>query len=155
MSCFIRSKAPPSLKLKWYLALSRNDGEALLQRSLGTIAYHRRRAVIKTAATEGQKMCLRREYHNYGFSEIASSPVIRALRDTVWSNEERDNPSCLVFEWMDQDLESVIAPKFRGSEILPKVVSKAVLSALSVLKTLGAVHTGRGFNVILILVLSD
>jgi serine/threonine protein kinase len=87
-------------------------------------------------------MCLTREYHNYGFSEIASSPFIRALRDTVWSNQDRDNPSCLVFEWIDQDLESVTAPTFRGRPILPKVVSKAVLSALSVLKTLGAVHTG-------------
>lgn len=43
---------------------------------------------------------------------------------------------------MDQDLESVPAPEFRGRPMLPKVVSKAVLSALSVLKTLGAVHTG-------------
>lgn len=105
--------------------------------------------MIKTAATEGEKICLMREYHNYGFSEITSSPFIRALCDTVWSNQDQDNPSCPVFELMDQDLESVTAPKFRGSPILPKVVSKAVLSALSVLKTLGAVHTGRNFPTLL------
>jgi hypothetical protein len=90
----------------------------------------------------GRNICLRREYHNYGFSEIASSPFIRALRDTVWSPQNQNAPSCLVFEWMDHDLKSVTAPEFRGSPILPKVVSKEVLSALDILKILGAVHTG-------------
>ncbi|KAH9862808.1 hypothetical protein J1614_010901 [Plenodomus biglobosus] len=98
-------------------------------------------AMVKTAVTEGEKMCLTREYHNYGINEISSSPFIRALRDTIWSKPDQDGPSCLVFEWMDQDLESVPAPTFRGSPKLPKVVSKAVLSALSVFKTLDAVHT--------------
>ncbi|KAH7392019.1 kinase-like domain-containing protein [Phaeosphaeria sp. MPI-PUGE-AT-0046c] len=96
---------------------------------------------IKTAATEGEKMCLTREYQNHGFNEIASSPFIRALCDTIRSNQDQNSPSCLVFEWMDQDVESVTVPVFRGRPILPKVVSKAVLSALSTLKTLGAVHT--------------
>lgn len=89
-----------------------NDGEVRLRHSLKTNAHHRRRAMIKTAVTEGEKMCLTRECHNYGFSEIASSPFIRALCDTVWSNQDRDNPACLVFEWMDHDLESVTVPKF-------------------------------------------
>jgi hypothetical protein len=70
------------------------------------------------------------------------NPFIRAFCDTVWSSENHDDLSCLVFKRMDQDLESVIEPFFRGSPILPKVVSKAVLSALSALKTLDAVHAG-------------
>ena len=103
------------------------------------------RAMIKTAATDDEKMCLKRGYRNYRINEIASSPYIRALCDTVRSNEDEDpdEQSCLVFEWMDHDLRSVTAPEFRGSPTIPKVVSKAVLSALTVLKTLDAVHTGR------------
>jgi hypothetical protein len=95
-------------------------------------------------------MYLRREYHNYSFSEITSSPFIRALYDTVWSNENQGSPSCLVFEWMDHDLESVTAPKFRGSPLISKVVAKAVLSALTVFKTLNAVHKGSDLRSILI-----
>ncbi|KAF1848207.1 kinase-like protein [Cucurbitaria berberidis CBS 394.84] len=98
-------------------------------------------AMIKTAATDDEKMCLKREYRNYKIDDIASSPYIRAMCDTVRFNEHQDDPSCLVFEWMDHDLRSITAPEFRGNARLPKVVSKAVLSALNVLKTLNAVHT--------------
>jgi hypothetical protein len=88
-------------------------------------------------------MCLRREYRNYRIAEIASSPHIRSLRDTVWSDQDGDNPSSLIFEWMDQTLTLVPMPQFRANPFLPKTVSKAVLSALSVLKTLSAIHTGN------------
>jgi hypothetical protein len=88
-------------------------------------------------------MCLRREYRNYRIAEIASSPHIQSLRDTVWSDQDGDNPSSLVFEWMDQTLTLVPMPQFRANPFLPKTVSKAVLSALSVLKTLSAIHTGN------------
>ena len=101
--------------------------------------------MIKTADTEDGKMCLRREYRNYRIGEIASSPHIRSLRDTVWSDKDGDNPSSLVFEWMDQTLTSVPMPLFRANLLLPKTVSKAVLSALSVLKTLNAIHTGNTY----------
>jgi hypothetical protein len=88
-------------------------------------------------------MCLRREYRNYRIAEIASSPHIQSLRDTVWSDQDGDNPSSLIFEWMDQTLTLVPMPQFRANPFLPKTVSKAVLSALSVLKTLSAIHTGN------------
>lgn len=98
--------------------------------------------MVKTAATADEKMCLRREYRNYRIEDIASSPYIRALCDTVRSDKDQDGPSCLVFEWMDHDLRSVTAPEFRSNPRLPRAVSTAVLSALRVLKTLNAVHTG-------------
>ncbi|KAF2126202.1 kinase-like protein [Dothidotthia symphoricarpi CBS 119687] len=97
--------------------------------------------MIKTAATDEEKMCLRREYRNYRVEDIASSPYIRALCDIVRLNEHQDDPSCLVFGWMDHDLGAVTAPEFRGNPVIPRVVSKAVLSALDVLRTINGVHT--------------
>ena len=145
MSCCIRWKVPLSSKPKYCPALpSKQNGEALLWHNTEATAHHCRRAMIKTAATNDEKMCLRREHRNYGINDIASSPYIRALCDTVRLNEYQDDPSCLVFEWMDHDLQSITAPEFRGNPTLPKVMSKAVLSALNVLKTLNAVHTGIG-----------
>ncbi|CAA9956983.1 CMGC/DYRK protein kinase [Pyrenophora teres f. maculata] len=101
-------------------------------------------AVVKTANTDPEKMCLKREHRNYKIPAIASSPHIRAMCDTIHSKEEHDQdeePSCLVFEWMHQDLNSVPPPEFRSNPKLPKVVSKAVLSALDVFKKLDAIHT--------------
>ena len=103
------------------------------------------RAVIKSADTADEKLTLRREYRNYRISEIASSPYIRSLRDTIWSDQDGDNPSSLVFEWMDHTLTRVPMPLLRANPLLPKTVSKAVLSALSVLKTLNAIHTGNTY----------
>jgi hypothetical protein len=68
--------------------------------------------MIKSADTEDENMCLRREHRNYRIGEIASSPYFRSLRDTVWSDQDGDSPSSLVFEWMDQDLTSVPMPQF-------------------------------------------
>lgn len=99
--------------------------------------------MIKTADTEDGKMCLRREYRNYRIGEIASSPYFRSLCDTVWPDQDEDNPSSLVFEWMDQTLTSVPMLQFRANQLLPKTVSKAILSALSVLRTLNAIYTGK------------
>jgi hypothetical protein len=106
------------------------------------IAYCGCRAMVKTAATAEEKMCLRREYCNHRIEDIASSPYIRALCDIVRTDEDQDGPSCLVFEWMDHNLRPVTAPEFRSNPRLPRAVSAAVLSALRVLKTLNAVHTG-------------
>jgi hypothetical protein len=86
-------------------------------------------------------MCLSRKCHNYKINEIVTSPYIRALCDVIQS-QPQDYPSCLVFEWMDHDLRAVTAPEFRSNPKLPRAVSRGVLSALSVLKTLDAVHTG-------------
>lgn len=97
--------------------------------------------MVKSAATDEEKMCLSREYHNYKIKEIATSPYIRALCDVVQS-QPQEEPSCLVFEWMDHDLRGVTAPEFRSNPKLPKAVSSGVLSALSVLKSLNAIHTG-------------
>ena len=101
------------------------------------------RAIIKSANTADEKMTLRREYRNYRIGEIASSPHIRSLRDTIWSDQDGDNPSSLVFEWMDQTLTGTPMPLLRANPLLPKAVFKAVLSALSVLKTLNAIHSGN------------
>lgn len=88
-------------------------------------------------------MCLRREYDNYQVQEIAACQHIRALCDTVRSDDSPDDLSCLVFEWMDFDLRSIIAPELRSRPVLPKAVSSAVLSALAVLKSVNGVHTGK------------
>ena len=111
----------------------------------GLTAHCQSRAVIKSAATNDERIALKREYSNYKILEIASCPYIRALHDTVRSNEDQHDPGCLVFEWMDLDLRSVQANRFRGDPRLPKVVSKAVLSALGRFKKLSVVHTGKLF----------
>ncbi|KAF2006447.1 kinase-like protein [Amniculicola lignicola CBS 123094] len=103
-------------------------------------------AVMKSAATNDERIALKREYRNYGILEIATCPYIRTLHDTVQSNEDQHNPGCLVFEWMDLDLRSVQANQFRGNPRLPKVVSKAVLSALRLFKKLSVVHTDVNVN---------
>lgn len=99
--------------------------------------------MVKCATTNGERIALKREYNNYGISEIASCPSIRTLYDTVRPDEDPHDPPYLVFEWMDLDLRSVPASRFRGDPRLPKVVSKAVLSALRLFNTLNAVHTGN------------
>jgi serine/threonine protein kinase len=106
-------------------------------------AHCHSRAVVKSAATNDEKIALKREYRNHRIFEIASCPYIRTLYDTVPSNEDQHNSPCLVFEWMDLDLRSVPANRFRGDPRLPRVVSNAVLSALKLFKMLNAVHTGN------------
>ncbi|MCJ1259168.1 hypothetical protein MMC24_007004 [Lignoscripta atroalba] len=103
-------------------------------------------AVVKCAVTKDEQTALKREYRNYGISEIASCPYIRTLYDTVRPDEDSGDPPCLVFEWMDLDLRSVPANQFRGDPRLPKIVSKAVLSALKRFKRLNAVHTDININ---------
>ncbi|KAF1963553.1 kinase-like protein [Byssothecium circinans] len=103
-------------------------------------------AMVKSAATEDEQMCLKREHYNYGIDQIASSPYIRALHDTVPPIENPNGPLCLVFEWMDHDLRSVPADKFRGDPRLPRIVSRAVLSALQIFKTINAVHSDVSVN---------
>jgi len=100
--------------------------------------------VVKSAATNDEKMPLNREYRNHKIPEIASCPYIQTLYDIVRPNDDTTDPPHLIFEWMDLDLRSVPAARFRGDPKLPKVVSKAVLSALKVFKKLNTVHTGNG-----------
>lgn len=110
-------------------------------------AHCHSRAVVKSATTSDEKMALRREYRNYGIFAIASCPYIRTLYDTVRLHDDQSDLPCLVFEWMDLDLRSVPAHRFRGDSRLPRVVSKGVLSALELFKKFNAVHTGKLFFV--------
>ena len=109
----------------------------------GLTAHYRSRAVVKSAITNNEIFTLKREYRNYQNPEIASCPHIRTLYDVVRQNEAQEDPICLVFEWMDHDLRSTPANVFRSDQRLPRVVSKAALSALTVFKVLNAVHTGK------------
>ena len=129
----------PSIQGEWY---------DLVMHVGGSIAHPHSRAMVKCAATNDEKMALKREYRNYGISEIALCPYIRMLHDVVQSNGDLQDPPCLVFEWMDLDLRSVPAHRFRGDSRLPKVVSIAVLSALETFKTLNAVHTGDSSSLV-------
>jgi hypothetical protein len=106
-------------------------------------AHHHPRTVVKCAATNGERVALKREYSNYGISEIASCPSIRTLYDTVRPEEDPYDLPYLMFEWMDLELRSVPASRFQGDPRLPKAVSKAVLSALGLFNALNVVHTGN------------
>lgn len=109
-------------------------------------AYYRSRAMVKSANTKDEIFTLKREYRNYQNPEIASCPHIRTLYDVVRQNEAQEDPIYLVFEWMDHDLRSTPANVFRSDQRLPRVVSKAALSALTVFKVLNAVHTDISIN---------
>jgi hypothetical protein len=114
-----------------------------MPRTTSSHAHSLCRAMVKTAATEHEQISLKREHHNYKLDKIATSPFIRTLYDTVQLEQNADDQSCLVFEWMDHGLNSVPAWEFRSHPTLPRVVSKTVLSALDTLKTLNATHTGN------------
>ncbi|KAJ9296735.1 hypothetical protein DTO271G3_4934 [Paecilomyces variotii] len=107
--------------------------------------------VVKTELGP-EKICLNREQNNYRIPAIRSCKYIRQLRDVIGSDskelreEKADsdsviNPLCLVFEWMDHDLRTVPSFEFRSNSDLPKIISKAVLSALALLSEFNAVHT--------------
>ena len=99
--------------------------------------------MVKRAATNDERIALSREYSNYKIAEFVSCPFIRSLYDTIQPEEDPPDPPYLVFEWMDLDLRSVSASQFRGDPRLPKIVSKAVLSALLLFDKFNAVHTGN------------
>lgn len=111
-------------------------------------------AVVKTAL-EPTKKALRRERNNYLIPGIRSSPYIRSQYDILdrdpdsgedppQVDETATAPSGMVFEWMEYDLWQVPSERFRRNSILPKVISRSVLSALALLKTqYDAIHTGR------------
>lgn len=119
----------------------------------GMLAYYHQSAVVKTALKPTKK-ALRRERNNYIIPGIRSSPYIRSQYDIL----ECDTPSSedpppadvtatappgMVFEWMDHDLWQVPSERFRQNSVLPKVISRSVLSALALLKTqYDAIHTG-------------
>lgn len=107
-------------------------------------------AVVKTELGP-EKICLKREQNNYRIPAITSCKYIRELCDVISSGSEEIravkadsaiNSLCLVFEWMDHDLRTVPSFEFRSNSDLPKIISKAVLSALALLSQFNAVHTG-------------
>lgn len=111
-------------------------------------------AVVKTAL-EPTKKALRRERNNYLIPGIRSSPYIRSQYDILerdphsgegppQADETAAAPPGMVFEWMEYDLWQVPSERFRRNSVLPKVISRSVLSALALLKTqYDAIHTGR------------
>ena len=121
------------------------------------LAYFQYSAVVKTAL-EPTKKALRRERKNYLIPGIRSSPYIRCQYDIL----ECDPPSSedpppadvtatappgMVFECMDHDLWQVPSERFRQNSVLPKVISRSVLSALALLKTqYDAIYTGWQMN---------
>ena len=110
-------------------------------------------AAIKTALDD-VKAALRRERNNHLIPGIRSSPWIRKQLDILQSNSDLRNnlqqadetdaaPPGMIFGWMEHDLWQVPSPRFRQNSVLPKVISRSVLSALALLKTqYDAVHTG-------------
>ena len=105
-------------------------------------------------ALEDTKKALRRERNNYLIPGIRSSPYIRKQYDILECDSGLDTdlpqadetdtaPPGMVFEWMDYDLWHVPSERFRQDSVLPKVISRSVLSALALLKTqYDAIHTG-------------
>jgi hypothetical protein len=116
-----------------------------------TFTYSNYSAVVKTAESDLESVALNREYHRYKTFDIASSPFIRTLYDSVGSFEgsvgkgdaAMEDPRCLVFEWMETDLRSVPSQRFRCGSNLPKIVSKSVLSALDLFRRFKLTHTGK------------
>ncbi|KAH9871071.1 hypothetical protein J1614_006645 [Plenodomus biglobosus] len=107
------------------LLQSLKGSTALKPRVLCSLSQSANWTMIKTADSADRTMALRRDHLNYDVNEIASSQHhIRAMCDT-----------------MDQDLTSVSKTRFRGDPKLRKAVSKAVLSALEVMRSLNALHT--------------
>ena len=107
-------------------------------------------AVVKTAL-DIHKIILDREYHNYKMPDIASCPYIRNLIDIIPNSDDACGANAssateippLVFEWMEQDLRTVLSVEFRENSDLPKLIAKSVLSALALLKTrYSAIHSG-------------
>lgn len=132
----------PRINKRWYVSVT------VLERP---ITYSNYRAVVKTAVAELENVALKREYNNYKIPDIASSPYIRTLYDAVGSFEEdvrqgdaaAEDPLCLVFEWMETDLQSLPSHQYRRDSRLPKIISKSVLSALDIFKRYNATHTGK------------
>lgn len=128
---------------RWYVSVT-----VLKKRQ---ITYSNYRAVVKTTVGELENVALKREYNNYKIPDIASSPYIRALYDAVGSFEEDirhggaavEDPLCLVFEWMETDLQSLSSHQYRHDSQLPKIICKSVLSALDIFKRYNAAHTGE------------
>ena len=101
---------------------------------------------------------LRRERNNYLIPGIRSSPFIRSQYDILeqdpdarasrqHTDETATAPDGMVFEWMEYDLWQVPSEQFRRNSVLPKIISRSVLSALALLKTeYDAIHTGEYQN---------
>ena len=108
-------------------------------------------AVAKTKLGP-EKTCLRRERDNYNLPAVTSCQYIRTLYDVVGqdvdavqnSGTAADDALCLVFKWMEHELQTVPSDEFRQNSNLPKIIARSVLSALALLKTeYNAVHTGE------------
>ena len=107
--------------------------------------------MVKTAVGELENVALKREHYNYKIPDIASSPYIRTLYGAAGSFEGNINhvgaaaehPPCLVFEWMETDLQSLTSHQYRRDARLPRIISKSVLSALDIFKRFDVTHTGE------------
>lgn len=108
---------------------------------------------MKTAASELENVALKRECHNYKIPDITLSPYIRTPYDDVGSFEQdvchgdatREDLLCLVFEWMETDLQPLPSNKYRHDSPLRKTISKSLLSALDLFQRYNTIHTGRRF----------
>ena len=121
------------------------------------LAYFQYSAEVKTAL-DPTKKALRRERNNYPIPGIRSSPYIRCQYDILEcdSPSSEDSPPAdmtatappgMVLEGMDHDLWQVPSERFRKNSVLPKVISRTVLSALALLKTqYDAIHNGWQMN---------
>lgn len=76
---------------------------------------------------------------------IAQSPHIRSLLEVIDHDEPTadtsQQPSCMIFEWMDSDLWQIPSNPFRTGSQLPRVIARSVLNALTVFDCDGGVHT--------------
>ncbi|KAK8199812.1 kinase-like domain-containing protein [Phyllosticta capitalensis] len=113
-------------------------------------------AVLKCATTEDEVVGLIQEQENYGFPEIASSPFVRKLLDTINTDGDPDLPpvpegktplvAFLVLEWLDGNLTGLSESHFRDNPALAKAVAYAVLKALVASKRAGRVNTDLNPN---------
>ncbi len=107
---------------------------------------------MKVAAAGAlEQVAFRREFRNYQRPDIASCPQVRTLYDVIptdctQGSVDTEVPSCLVFEWMETNLCSLPSYLWRDKHTMIRTILHSVLSALCVMKDLGAIHTGITCN---------
>ncbi|KAI9671266.1 MAG: hypothetical protein M1829_004673 [Trizodia sp. TS-e1964] len=101
--------------------------------------------LVKTSAPE-RKRFLKCEYDSYMRPAISSCTSLRAMLDIVgdpagFENETKNEPPCLVFEWMDSTLADISPKDYLKNHALYKAIFKAGLESLAVLGDQKIVHT--------------
>jgi hypothetical protein len=95
--------------------------------------------VIAQTEIGPEKIC---KYDNYQLPAVASCQYIRTLCDVVESYKDEaggsatNYPICMVFEWMEHDLQKLPSDQCRENSYLPRVIAKSVLSTLALLPPL-------------------